>query len=216
MGLTIHYELRLSDTKSPEDVDRVLGAMRAQAIQLRFADVKRLSMMNTSAPESKWLSFWASFIAEPNPDDIPSMMGEPESARGFVVYPGQGAETATFGFLRRRDESGACGEWYWRAFCKTQYASTVSAEHFVRCHRLITHLLDFAVTLGVDVSVLDDGEYWETRDESLLMQHVERANHLVATLGGRLMDTLGADQPVHSPIFAHPRFEHLEMGIEDD
>jgi hypothetical protein len=138
---------------------------------------------------------------------------------GFGVNPGEGSETAAFGvaWLPGRDDQfrlipNAPHTWLWLAHCKTQYASNVSVEHFLKVHTSIIALLDEAVRLGFDVRVMDEGEYWETRDMHKLAGKVDDMNHLIAGLAGALYDKLGDDVGLEAPIFDHPNFEHLEMN----
>ena len=142
------------------------------------------------------------------------MAGEPETARAFLVNAGSGCETAIFGFLLRGDEAGSVREWFWHACCKTQYASTVSDAHLIKCHTSLVAMLDHAVTLGVDVTVRDETHYWETRDEQRLLAEVHAMNQIVARFAGRFADALGDAHRLEAPIFDHPRYEHLEMGDE--
>src|ERR1043166_6117068 len=111
-------------------------------------------------------------IAEPYDEDAPALVGDVGTAKGFFVDPGDGCETATFGFLRRADEQGEHREWFWYCFCKTQYASVVSEDHFVKCHTGLVAILDVAARLGIDIVVRDETHYWETRDRSRLIKEV--------------------------------------------
>ena len=95
-------------------------------------------------------------------------------------------------------------------YCKTQYASVVSDDHLITCHTALVALLDHAIALGVDVEVLDETGYWESRDSAVLVESVHKMNQLVAKLAGGLSDAM--DGRVEASIFEHPRFEHLEMG----
>ncbi len=76
-------------------------------------------------------------------------------------------------------------------------------------------VLDAGANLGVAVTVRDETGYHEHRDEARLLETVHEWNRLIARLAGKLSD---ATDPhalrVASPIFAHPRFEHLEGGTE--
>jgi len=216
MGLTLHYELRLPASTSSDDVGQVLAALHARAASLPFARVTDLtgpSSRGNGAIEA-WLEFFGLLIAEPYDDDSPRMPGDIETAQGFLVDPGEGCEPATFAFMRRADEAGGHQEWFWRCFCKTQYASIVSDQHFVTCHTALVSLLDRAIELGIDVVVHDETPYWETRDEKQLVAELHRMNHLMAAFAGEISDALGPAHDVQASIFAHPRFERLEMGGE--
>jgi hypothetical protein len=65
--------------------------------------------------------------------------------------------------------------------------------------------------LGCDLKLIDEGRYWPGRSKTRLRQNLGDYNHLVAGLGGALKDAAKErGDSVESPIFAHPRFEHLE------
>ena len=213
MGLHLNYELRLPAATSASRVSELLDALHSFATTLpfeRMTPVATLTADGMPAPGARWTSgHWLAFIvlliAEPIDEEVRPYTPEPLTAQGFLVNPGEGSETATFGFVRRHDVTGAPHEWYWQAFCKTQYASVVSNEHLVRCHTSLVALLDRAIQLGIDVDVHDETFYWETRD---LIDEVQKMNGLVAALAGRIAD---AGHRVEAPIFEHREFEHLEM-----
>ena len=209
MGLTVHYELRLPPTTTDDAVDATLSALHAFALTLPFA---RVTPLCTPPADSGWLATWATLISRPFEDDEPALTGDTDSARGFLVHPGNGCETAVFGFMRRADAAGVHREWFWYSFCKTQYASVISEAHFLACHKSLTALLDHAATLGVDVVVRDDSGYWETREDETLLAGVRNMNRIVAAFAGKLSDALAPAHTVESAIFEHPTFEHLEMG----
>lgn len=223
MGLTLHYDLRLPASTPNEEVDRILAALRERAHELRFEFVSPVATVQPRPQPSDaddrpggWLGFFASLIAEPYGEDRPALAGDVATARGFLVNPGEGCESATFGFLLRADATGSAREWFWQCSCKTQYASVVSDAHFVSCHTSLVSLLDHAVVLGVDVTVYDETGYWETRDERQLTDEVHRMNRLVAALAGRLADAIGPEHAIRAPIFEHRRFERLEMAEVDE
>jgi hypothetical protein len=209
MGLHLNYELRLPERTSAEDVDRVLGALHAFASTLPFAEV---TFVAKPEQEDDWLSFWASLIADPYAEDGARLIGDADTARGFLVNAGRGCETATFGFLFRADSEAAHGEWFWYCFCKTQYAAVVSDDHLVTCHTSLVAVLDHAITLGVDVTVRDETHYWETRDSGRLIDEVRAMNGIIAAIAGKLSDAMGPEHTLQAPIFDHPNFERLEMG----
>jgi len=76
-------------------------------------------------------------------------------------------------------------------------------------------LLDYAITLGIDVVVHDETHYWESRDVSRLVSEVRAMNQLVARIAGKLSDALGDAKDLQASIFEHPRFERLEMGEDE-
>jgi len=217
MGMHLNYELRLPAHATRDVAMRALSALRHFARTLSFDTVSALSTDDAATPSPReTLQFFARAIAKPYEDDVPPLTGDPESAIGFFVNPGEGCETATFGLLKRSDPSGTAVEWFWHCSCKTQYATVVSDAHFVTCHTALTALLDHAIQLGFDVVVHDEGHYWETRDVARLLTEVGYMNRLVARFAGAFNDAVsapnGPDVNIEAPIFEHPRFERLEMG----
>lgn len=220
MGLFLNFELRLPASASDDSAVETLLALRAYALTLPFADVspflsETASVSSGTQAQLESLRFWASIVAEPFDDDEPPLYGDEASAQGFYVNPGKGCETAFIGLLRRSDASGKHGEWYWRSFCKTQYASVVSDAHLITCHTSLVRLIDFAVERGIDVVVYDETHYWDTRDESRLLREVHAMNRIVANFAGKLSDAMGDQHSIQASIFSHPRFEHLEMERDD-
>ena len=139
-------------------------------------------------------------------------------ALGFTVDPGEGCELAAFGFHApdAHTPPGADrgrhlpNDWFWDGWCKTQYASNISVDHFVRCHTSLVALLDAAPRLGVRLSVQDEGGFWEHRDVPRLVAEVQRYNFIMATFTRQLRDSLPAGTPLEAPIMEHPGFEQLE------
>jgi hypothetical protein len=140
-----------------------------------------------------------------------------DTALGFTVDPGDGCELAPFGFRAPLRPEATPGEpagrppsdWYWGSWCKTQYASTVSDEHFVRCHTLLVALLDSMPKLGIRLTVSDDGDYWETREVPRLLTALRRHNVIMAMMARTLRDTLPPETPIEAPILEHPQFDAL-------
>ncbi len=88
--------------------------------------------------------------------------------------PGDGAEPAIFGLAQYPETIEHEGRqirtkiknWAWMSSCKTQYASNPKLggmENFLKCHRTIVDLLDFAQKIGILKEVIDEGEYWQHR-----------------------------------------------------
>lgn len=220
MGLTLHFELRLDAATSPQEVASRLRRLHAEAGRLPFARVSPfLSRPNSevSAEHERWeeLEFWATIIAPAEEDAATEPQGDPETAVGFFVHPGEGSEPASFALMRRFDAAGGAVDWYWRCHCKTQYASTVSDAHFVTCHTTLIRLLDSAAALGLQLDVSDEAQYWESRDEEALLAELRRMNTLIAGFAGRMHDAIGETHDLKAAIFAHPRFERLEMGSDE-
>ncbi len=237
IGLHLNFELRLPAPATRESVIVSLAALHAFAQSLPFADVSPLltELDGDSVDEREHatlraaLRLWAELIATPydaneegdaedaddagdasDASDAP-LVGDVSTALGFLLQPGQGCETATFGLLRRLSPDGTPADWFWHCSCKTQYASTVSDAHLIACHTALVRVLDHAISLGFDVVVRDETHYWETRDVSRLVSEVHAMNQLVARFAGQISDALGDTTDVRAAIFEHPQFERLEM-----
>ncbi len=101
--------------------------------------------------------------------------------------------------------------WKLTGACKTQYAAQHGWEHFLLCHRRVISLLDLWRDFGVDVKVLDEGEFWETRSVERLRERLGTYDRLVAAIAGSLKDSLGkGPKGVQAEIFNDARFERLE------
>jgi len=162
------------------------------------------------------LQMLAAAIAEGYADDVPTPTFDIATVRGFSVLPGDGCETAAFAFMKRSDETGSHREWFWHASYETQYASVFGDRHLFACHTGLVRLLDFAIGIGANVVVRDEPHNWETRDEAGLIAEVNAMNRVVAAFAGKLSDLGGLpDGQLRAPIFRHPRFERLEMDLED-
>jgi hypothetical protein len=211
MGLHLNYELRLPGSQSSEQATATLARLRAFALGLRF---KKVSEMY-DAPAGG-LRRLATVLAAAFKDESPRLIPDVDSVRGFSVLPGDGCESAMFAFMKRADERGRCEEWFWHWSCKTQYASVFGDRHLVACHTSLVRMLDHAMEIGANVVVRDETHYWETRDEARLIAEVDAMNRVVARLAGRLRDLSGLpDGQLQAPIFRHPRFERLEMGLDE-
>lgn len=217
MGLHLNFDLHLDAPTTVADATALLCALHLHAQTLPFASVSPFLSATTAEFDDTRdrlasLRCWASILAEPVEGDERTDRGAVESAMGFVVYPGQGSETAWFGLMRRYDGDMQCTRWYWSAFCKTQYASLVSDANLIACHTTLVALLDAAIALGFGVSVHDETFFWDTRDTDRLLREVHAMNRIVAAFAGQLSDAMGDQHRVVAPIFSHRRFEQLEMG----
>lgn len=217
MGLHLNYELRLPARTSEREISDILDKLRDYASSLPFDQVSPVADAGDPdvPPVDRWqatIRLHASLVAEPFDEDKTPYYGDIASAQGFLINPGEGSESAPFGFMRRADVVGTQVDWHWQCFCKTQYASTVSDAHLVTCHTSLVKMLDRAIDLGIEVQVLDETHYWDTRDEQTLIEEVHKMNRLIAMFAGQLSDALGEEKNVVAPIFSHPRFERLEMG----
>jgi len=238
MGLTIHYELRLPTSMAEDDVDDIVAALQAYARTLPFEHVSPVTSvsdqplwdlppsdrplsdlpLDTSGADvwSSCLEGWAMLIAEPFDEDERGFTGDVTTARGFLVNPGEWCETATVGFLRCANTIGVPLGWYWQCSCKTQYASNISGAFFVACHTAVVALLDRAVRLGVDVTVEDETDYWEIRDEARLIRQVGSGNRLVERIAGPFVKVIGLEACDEAPIAGQRPFTRLETGEWED
>jgi hypothetical protein len=217
MGLHLSFELRLDAATDANVAHAKLAELHAHASTLQLAALSPfLSPASADSDERReelaGLQDWASIVTSPGDDDLAPLTVDTSTALGFFVHPGDGCESASFGLLRRATASGVPADWYWQCSCKTQYASAVSDAHLIVCHTSLVSILDVAVQIGFQVDVFDETHYWETRDASALLREVHSMNRIVAAFAGRLSDVLGGEHRLEAPIFAHPRFEHLEMG----
>ena len=226
MGLTISYRLRLPSATSQADVAERVEQLRSAAARLAFEKVgslitlragQLLGDMDAHDPLELVFRLWATHASDQDDPETGGFSDILPDAVGFTVLPGAECEPAPFGVAwgpARDDDWNVLRAlpWTWQfsSCCKTQYASIVSSEHFVRCHTSIVALLDEAVKLGFDVIVYDEGDYWDSRDADTLLTHVEHMNRALAALGGAIHDALGEDHKVEAPIFGHPDFERLE------
>jgi len=219
MGLHLNFELRLPASTLAEAATSLLNQLRDFALTQPFEHVSALlspefDVSDDTGQERSLLQRWARVISRPHDEAECQLVGEPNSARGFVVWPGERCEPAVFAFLLRADSTGVPIEWFWHCCCKTQYASLISDAHLLTCHLSLVRVLEHAIGLGLDVVVRDETHYWETRDEARLLSEVHSMNQIVARFAGLFSDKVGSEHQVNAPIFEHPRFERLEMGGE--
>jgi hypothetical protein len=228
MGLTIHYELRLAGGTTEEVALQMLERLRAHAdtlgvrvvtpvFQFTGAELDGDDMEHGSV---EWLLHLHSSGVRRGRDGTAEEIAEPSrlAAAGFVMSIGEGSEPGSFGLVRplltqrptnveRTDE---WLDWLWLCFCKTQYASAVSDEHFLECHLRVINMLDEAKRIGFGVTVHDEGLYWETRSTQRLLSELQKMNRIVAHFAGALYDAISPERSVEAAIFEHPDFERLE------
>lgn len=151
----------------------------------------------------------------------------PEHVIGFSCYPGNGCEESNVGLSRfpktiivGNNRTGkdhrikvTDGEgWRWHSFCKTQYANEHGLENFLRCHLSVVAMLDAAKRIGFEVTVNDEGHYFEKRDVHALIKEIGEWDQMIAAFGGSLKDAAGSvGMTIESPIFDRKDFEQLEM-----
>jgi hypothetical protein len=113
-----------------------------------------------------------------------------------------------------------CGWYSWSSGCKTQYAAHPrhgGVENFVRVHTSIIAVLEECRRLGMSVKVADDGKYWKHRNVDRLVAQLGKWDGLVASVVGKLSDTLGSSGgTLIAPIKERSDFEHLEAKGETE
>jgi hypothetical protein len=218
MGLTIHYSLRLA-TRSAAVAERTVRELHAAAT--RLGKRRGLGKVGLVIPMPEASMHSSRYVMVRRRGYSDALDVEPTAGWCFTVDIGEGCEPATFGlglypaFVAdgaRRRRTGFGGAWTFGAFCKTQYASCAGADHLVRCHAAVIDLILLWKKAGAQITISDEAEYWPGRDPRLLLERTESLNQFVAALAGATKDASEAagGPPVQSPIFAHPRFEHIE------
>jgi hypothetical protein len=222
MGLTIHYRLTLPGRTTIDQVRAKLDALREFANTVGFERVLGPSEYTSDEiadPHTREIvAIIGSGLCSEPPDFYGVLSGDP-CVVAFLVVPGRECEPAVFAFMapgaRDRTEDSQLdlhpGDWFWMACCKTQYASLVSDEHFLKCHIGLVRVLEHAASLGIAVSVDDESGYWDHRSPARLLDSVRDMNRLIARFAGAVSDQLGDQHRIQAPIFDHPEFEHLEM-----
>lgn len=233
MGLTIQYQLR-SKGSSAEDAPRLMEQLRQRAMDLPFKEVGEILDFTGSECDyeqrkkddpNRWLLIQAHQVIFAG-DETYHLA--PKRVIAFSTWPGEGSEPANFGLCRyprtleghdgKKVKSGLPMGWFWRSFCKTQYASNPDLggiESFLRCHLSVIRLLDHAQTLGILGEVHDEGGYWEGRNVQALVEEVGHWNAMIAGLVGSMKDLLGG-KDWSSEITKFPNFEHLEAEGRDE
>ena len=189
MSLSISYELRLPPAATAERIAKLMNQLRESANQRGFEALSPVFRMpappGEEAPRgviARHFSMRADIESDVLHVNGCSCDFGAQIAIGFVGIPGEGCEPAIFALLSHDDPKHLCG-WTWRGDARTQYASMLGNAHFVRCHRAIIDVLGDAIQLGIGVVVQDDGHFWETRDDALLVAEVTRANRMVGGIG---------------------------------
>lgn len=221
MGVTIHYQLAAPPKTDRAGAKEIARQLRQRALRYASAGrVKRVFPLAEEASTLQWGRTWRFVPVPGRPDSTDAVELMPLTGFGFCIQMGADCEPLWLGLCRypltmlaaaRRRRTGL-GGWRWVGFCKTQFSSLHGWEHFRRCHLAVIGLLEAARRLGCRVEILDEGGYWPARNETALRQNVEQLNRAIAATAGALKnrDTNAETAPVQSPIFAHPRFEHLE------
>jgi hypothetical protein len=214
MGLTVHYRMRHPEPLTPAQCEALVRRAHRESAELaRARGLAEVGPVAPADPNNPW-----------HGDMLMERCGEnesrchdirPECGWLFSVHPGPGCESALFGLCRfphrlrvgRRTLATGCGGWTWSSFCKTQYASLHGAENFILCHVAVIDLVLVWRSLGCEIHINDEGDYWPERHLPKLRAEVAKMNRLVAAFAGAMKDT---DSKVEAPILAARDFEHLE------
>ncbi|GIX03398.1 MAG: hypothetical protein KatS3mg113_0404 [Planctomycetaceae bacterium] len=233
MGLSIQFEWSGSlDSRQAREVVELLHEV---AQRLPFRGVGRIrevrpKTLNNSPPTTRQrlLIEAGSQLCKQRIDGGTEtwVVVPPRHALGFAIKVAAGAESLMVGLASHPAEcdydfhgrqyrvaTHLDGRYSWLASCKTQYAALPhfgGEQNFLRAHLGLIALLDVAATLGLRVMVIDQGGYWEHRDEARLLAELAAHNQIVAAIAGIFKDLAPEDGSVMSPIFDHPAFEHLE------
>jgi hypothetical protein len=102
----------------------------------------------------------------------------------------------------------------WSSFCKTQYANDPQLggwDNFQRAHLSVLAVLEYMQQIGFTVDVSDEGDFWPTRDLTLLAKNIGEMDAMIAGLAGVFKDLAEATgQGFESPMLGRSDFEHLE------
>ena len=144
----------------------------------------------------------------------------PKQLIAFEAWPGEGCESMNIGLcvypeeicVRTEEYNRACRGWrkwykvrqskylHWNSFCKTQYASEIGTNHFVKCHLCVIRMLDKAKELGILHEVHDEGGFWKTRNLNKLIQNLDDYNVFVRAFLTALESIVGSPRAIESPI----------------
>lgn len=169
MGLTIHYTIETAEQSEPT-IRKLIGDLHQKAMTLELSSVSDLIELTGAECDlelcdssNRPLVFQGSveFV-----DEDEFSIEPPAKIIAFVTKPGQGSEAARFGLCQRKS-----GKWNFSSFCKTQYASNPKCggiDNFIKAHKSIVTLLDYASEIGLTVTVKDESGYWKDRDTERL------------------------------------------------
>lgn len=211
MGLTIHYELGYGGN-SPEEV---LEKLRQKALDMPVEEVSsqvfhfKGQMANYLSRKCKDEHTWALIQANTHVQVGNVYIGvPPKEVYFFSVWPGENCEEANFGLARypatithrgRKVPAEIGGGWRWGSFCKTQYVSNISAEHFLRCHVSVCTLLKEADKIGILKRVSDEGHFWDNWDYEALVREVAEWNSMIGDMIRKLESVFGSEKVI-SPV----------------
>ena len=231
MGISIHYQLRAASCNMPAEARAIVEKMRACAVRVlgsrgpsAVTEIVRggpARYFGRAFPKCRSLRASGLF----HQAEVRPLYGS-----GFTVEIGRDCEPLALGLFKYpqwvcSDETGGWTaltemgkDWQFRGHCKTQYASLHGWENFRRCHCGVIDILAALISLGVEVEISDEGDYWPSRSRAAitaLREEIESMNRLIAAAAGAMKDAFEDDGGVQAPIFAHPQFERLEVEGEE-
>lgn len=235
MGLSIGYDFRVACSAS--DAERIVQKLQRIASRMKFDEVQpvrraadlKLSQLESTKSKRGWDLFYGRHYLEKELRGGKKRYLPIPALQVFLFgINSAGSETALIGLASHPAhhegvadgksfsvDTGLEGLFTWGKCCKTQYAALPQhggVENFIRLHTGIISLFDAARELGVDVEARDDGDFWATRDRSVLLENLKEHDQIVAAIVGRIKDTFGDrdDGLFVAPITSNPAFEHLE------
>jgi hypothetical protein len=237
MGLTIHYEFRLSGSES--DARQFIHGLHQAAQDLPFASVEKVVEVKVAPSdpgpynphEARSERLWSGYRQieydreRTGPNSYRSRRADvaPTHLIEFMAQPGEGCETATVGLCRyptfvqvspsRQLRTRLDGCWRWSCHCKTQYASNPKyggVENFLCCHLSVVALLDQVKTSACRLKVYDEGEFWQKRSVPELVREVGVWNEDMAGFFSAFQSVIGPG--LQGSIRDFPNFEHLEAA----
>lgn len=226
MGLTLHYGLSTA-LRSEAKIVKMLNALHDAAVDFQkrgiFQEVGEVIYFPEGETDGQNLddggeNYW--MLIQAGKTLWEGNIGyDVRPVRGYIfrVYPGHGCENANFGLMLYPATIEADGKtlktgisgWYWKSFCKTQYANQHGTPHFLKCHIGLCSLLDIAQSLGFKLDIYDEGGFWENRDPKALANEVAEWDREMAALIGAIGDALGWGE-LESHIQSYSNFEQLE------
>ncbi|WP_166820089.1 hypothetical protein [Thalassoroseus pseudoceratinae] len=169
MGFTIHYTIETAEQSEP-NARRLVDQLHQKAITLDLVSVSDLIELTgaecdlESCDGSKRPLVFQGSVEFVDEDEF--VMEPPSKIIAFVTHPGSGSEAARFGLCQRQN-----GKWNFSSFCKTQYASNAKCgglDNFIKAHKSVVTMLDYASEIGLTVKVKDESGYWKHRDTEML------------------------------------------------
>ena len=192
MGLTIHYTIEFEGTTKQlqgelEEVRRICLDLPFQNVGERVNSVniteeiiqiyerlsKKVNYPNNSKENLAMRDSILKELGTSTSQMVELGEGKPTTIVSLDLWPGEGCESMDLCFQRRD------GKYVCESFCKTQYS-----EDFVQCHLLVIKLLDILKEKGFEVEVVDEGEYWETRDMKVLAKNLNESTSAILAIGG--------------------------------